>query len=94
MGFQKIFMTPNSREKWDNENIQILKEQFEKIYIYMGNCFSNNIMPISMQNINESFEWILKHDLNILQNKDDSLNNRSCNRCGMGISFGSIGYDG
>lgn len=94
LGFQSIFMTPNSREKWSKSNIMILKEQFKQIYIHIGQCFSKNIMPISMQNINESFEWVLKHDLNILNNKDDSLNYRSCNRCGMGISFGSIGYDG
>lgn len=94
MGFQSIFMTPNSREKWSKSNIMILKEQFKQIYIHIGQCFSKNIMPISMQNINESFEWVLKHDLNILNDKDDSLNYRSCNRCGMGISFGSIGYDG
>ena len=93
-GFKNIFMIPNSRENWTEENVLLLKEQLEKIYIYMGQCFSENKMPLLMKNITESFQQILNHDINILQNKDNSLNNRTCLRCGMGTTFGSIGYNG
>lgn len=93
-GFKNIFMIPNSRENWMEENVLLLKEQLEKIYIYMGQCFSENKMPLLMKNITESFQQILNHDINILQNKDNSLNNRTCLRCGMGTTFGSIGYNG
>lgn len=94
LGFQNIFMIPNSREEWTEENINILKEQLEKIYIYIGQSFDEGFVPISMQNINESFEWVLQHDINTIQQKDDSVNCRTCLRCGLGTTSGSIGYDG
>lgn len=94
MGFQNIFMIPNSREKWSEDNIIILKEQLEKIYIYMGQCFEQEVLPISMSVINESFQQVLRHDINILMNKDDSIKLRNSQRCGLGTTFGSIGYNG
>lgn len=95
MGFQNIFMIPNSREKWSEDNINILKSELEKIYIFIGQCFSQNkLPPIHMSLINESFEQVLKHDINTLKNIDESIRKRSGFRCGFGTSSGSIGYNG
>lgn len=94
LGFKNIFMIPNGREKWSIENQNKLKNELEKIYIYIANCFLNNEYPINFSTINESFEWVLNHDINILDPRVKIECSRSCDRCGMGTSFGSIGYDG
>lgn len=97
MGFKNIFIMPNGREVWSEEAKAILKDEFEKIYWFMANSFCNNIQPINCGPINDSFTRVLTHDIEILkpQNKKTKLNiSRSPSRCGMGTSFGSIGYDG
>ena len=94
LGFKNIFMMPNGREKWSIENQNKLKNELEKIYTYIANCFLNNEYPINFSTINESFNWVLYHDINVLDPRVKIECSRSCDRCGMGTSFGSIGYDG
>lgn len=94
LGFKKVYMIPNCRENWSIEKMEILKEEVEKIYWFIANSFINQQIPISFSTINDSFEWVLKHDINTLKNIDDSFCTRTPDRCGLGTTFGSIGYDG
>lgn len=92
LGFKSIFFMPNCRDPWSEEQVSILKEEYRKIYDAMILQFRDNQLPIFCRSINNSFEHVLKHDLNTLTNKQN--NERSIVRCGLGTSMGSIGYDG
>ena len=95
-GFHRIFMTPNGRESWSDENKDKLKLEVEKIYWFIANSFCNEGNPIDFQFVNDSFTQIIQHDLNVInypEEKDITVS-RSPSRCGMGTGFGSIGYDG
>lgn len=96
LGFKNIFLMPNCRTPWTEEQIAILQEEYAKIYQYITECFQMGLgNPIYCMTINNSFEQVLKHDLDVmtdqLSKKEDS---RSIIRCGMGTTMGSIGYDG
>lgn len=92
MGFKNIYMMPNCREKWSNENLKILEEEFKRIYMYMVHCFENDEFPaISFSPINDSFERIQLHNLHILNNTKEE---KTLGRCGLGTVGCSIGYDG
>lgn len=96
-GFKNIFMIPNGREQWSQKAKDELKAELEKIYVYMGNEFANNRLPINCSLFNDSFERVLKNDLNTLKpdNQKEQRNiSRIPRRCGLGTTSGSIGYDG
>lgn len=94
LGFKNIYMMPNCRDKWSENNLNILKEEFSKIYLYYIKCFENNIFPINFTVINDSFESIKKHNIAILTNNLNNNNFYRLTRCGLGTSGCSIGYDG
>jgi uncharacterized protein len=93
MGFRNIFMMPNGREKWSKEEQEELYNQFKKIYGFMETCFRKDFMPISFSPINNSFERVLKHDLEVL-NPRGKNKKRGLYRCGLGTVGGSVGFEG
>lgn len=95
MGFKNIFMVPNSRDVWTEQDKKILKQEIIKIYDFIIYSFQNQKRIINFSLINYSFEKVLRHDLYAFNNiKLDFEESRSCQRCGLGTGFGSIGYNG
>lgn len=93
MGFKNMFMMPNGRDLWSEKNLNILKEEFKKIYMYMISYFQIGRMPnINFSPINDSFTRI--KDYNELLLKLKQPQQRKCVRCGLGTGLGSVGYDG
>ena len=96
LGFQNIFFCPNAREKWTIENLQILKEEINKIYLFiLGDFLENNSLRINSSQIDKSFKQILLNDLQVYYNEYNILNpHRNKIRCGLGTTSVSIAYDG
>ena len=94
LGFKNIFMMPNGRDRWSEEKLKVLEDEFKRIYMYIITCFQNNQMPpISFSSIDDSFSRIKKHNLAVL-NHTSLPSSRNVNRCGLGTTMGSIGYNG
>jgi hypothetical protein len=55
-GFKNIFLIPDARHPWTQEQKNALKDELDKIYSYISWCFNNNILPMNFRPINESFE--------------------------------------
>lgn len=91
LGFNNIFMMPNGRTTWEQKNLDILEQEFEKIYVYMTYCFEQNKMPISFSEINKSFERVKNNQEFLLTHRRPF---RSIYRCGLGTGMGAIGFDG
>lgn len=96
MGFKNIFLIPDERHSWTEEEKKLLKEELNKIYSYMDYCFTVlKTNPINFSLINESFLSIAKHDVNAILGKDQRKPiSRRANRCGLGTAMGAIGYNG
>lgn len=99
-GFKKVFFAPNVREEWSEENINTLKEQIRKIFMYRTNQYLLNENIVEYGKIDFTYEQILYHDLKFLNLDFYSkiLKENECNpvRCGTGLGDNgiSIGYDG
>lgn len=97
MGFRQYFTIPNCREKWTEENKNILKNEIKKIFLYEIDHFLRNELPINFSRQNEVFEYILQRDINIASNHQlfaPNLTAKEVNRCGLATVGGSIGYNG
>ena len=95
MGFKNIFMMPNCRTPWKEENLQILTDEFKKIYSYMVEYFERNeLPPIDLSPVDRAFEQIKKYNINVLNKYTDQGKPRPFQRCGLGTTSCSIGYDG
>ena len=94
-GFTNIFMCPNCREEWSEENIEILRQEVNKIFTYFILSFLNDEMPIYCTPIAGAFIHILDHDVQAI-NQDfvDLERQRQVSRCGLGSGSASISYDG
>ena len=94
-GFKNIFLIPDSRYPWNEQQKQDLKYELDKIYAFIEHCFTHNEIPIDFSLIDNSFEHIIKHDLNVLNfSTEKKPVHRSVVRCGLGTGMGAIGYDG
>lgn len=96
-GFQNIYMIPNSQEEWSQEELNLLDQEFEKIFASMLHEFRSGYKPlISFQPINDGFSRVLQRDLATINNELNNYktNSRSELRCGVGITGCSIAYDG
>ena len=92
MGFKNIYMMPNGRAHWSEENLTTLKEEFKRIYMYIITCFEEgHYPPIAFSPINDSFRRIKEYNMEILYPKQHENNVK---RCGLGTVMGSIGYNG
>lgn len=95
MGFKSIFLCPNSREKWTEENIEILKEELSKIFIDRIAYFMQGNNPIQCSQMDNAFKKILFHDLQVYNKDFDKIDaNRIVERCGLGTGSCSISYCG
>lgn len=95
MGFRHIFMCPNAREEWTEENLEILHQEIHKIVTHFIMSCMEKRLPISCAALENAFQKILQHDLQVYNNYTQELNlNRSILRCGIGTGSASIGYDG
>ena len=96
LGFKNIFMVPNSRDKWTDKQKEILREQVQKIALFIANSFNKNLVPIDFSSLNDAFERVLQHDIKVYNKEpNEKVNNsRGCKTCGLGTTFGSIGYNG
>lgn len=94
-GFAHIFMCPNAREEWTEDNLEILHNEINKIWTYIAFSFLNDEEPINCTSVDAAFENILRLDLQNHYQEYENINpNRKVIRCGLGTSSFSIGYDG
>lgn len=96
VGFKNIFLIPNGRERWKQENITKLNIEIEKIFIYLKDCFLKNKEFIHFSVIDEVFNEILLQNDIISGKKSKIIRNkiRNIEHCGLGTISGSIGYNG
>lgn len=95
LGFKNIFMMPNCRSQWTEDQVITLQQEYRKIYDYIIENFRAGTQTLNCSLIDTSFEQVLKHDLDILNDKMYKKEvSKPIYRCGMGTSMGSIGYDG
>lgn len=96
LGFKNIFIMPNCREEWSEENLAIFEEQYKQIYQIFIAEMRGQIPFIENTKIANSFKMVLKHDLAVQYNHfhHPQKNSRSVMRCGLGTGMGSVGYDG
>jgi radical SAM protein with 4Fe4S-binding SPASM domain len=94
--FKSIFMCPNARETWTEENVEKLKIEIHKIFTFIETCFRLNVgMPIASGQINKTFQHILEHDIGVVNHISPELYiNRGVVRCGLGTGSASIAYNG
>ena len=89
-GFKNIFLMPDSRHPWSEQEIQILEEELDKIFLYINLNFKNNVEPIKFS----PMERMLKDLISFAKENKEINISRNCMRCGLGTLSGSIGYDG
>ena len=95
LGFKQMFQIPNEREQWTEANTDILKEEIKKIYYYNLQYFLNNqVPPLSYELINRSFSYIKWIDTQRMMKNTLYHGDKLCERCGLGVNYGSIAYDG
>ena len=96
MGFRNVFLIPDERHPWTQEQTKLLKDELDKIYSYIDYCFSaEKRLPINFSLIDDSFQNILRHDIKSMMNQNSKKEViRRAKRCGMGTGMGAIGYDG
>lgn len=94
-GFRSIFMCPNARESWSEENLNILHNEIHKIMTYFVCSFMEGRTPITCAAIDNAFQKILERDLQVYYNDYNELNvERYVTRCGLGTGSASISFDG
>lgn len=95
LGFKNIYLMPDCRHSWTEEQICSLRQEIGKIYELMRSCFERGVELINFSPMNDIFKLMLKRDAATLKGKIEHREvKRNCYRCGMGTSTASIGYDG
>lgn len=94
-GFKNIFLCPNAREEWSEDNLTILHDEINKIWTFIALSFLEEQLPIQYARVDEAFEYILRTDLQNYYKQYEVLTPyRNVMRCGLGSSSFSIAYDG
>lgn len=89
-GFNNVFIAPDIRHEWTEEQITIMQQELDKIFMFITQCYLNEVNPIGFTTIDRMFKALI-----ILSQGEKEIDiSRSCHRCGLGTTFGSIGYDG
>lgn len=91
-GFKNVYMIPDARNKWNDEQKEIMCRELDKIFKYNELSFENNCFPPSFSTLDKMYKTIF--DFVLDSHIGDKPFNRSCNRCGLGTGMGSIGYNG
>lgn len=98
IGFHEFYFSPNEREKWSKENLEILVNQVSKIFYHDLIYYNNNIMPPMLSSlIDNAYKQVLYYYYNLNNNMPVVKNHNEniyINRCGLGTNFGSINYEG
>lgn len=96
IGFKKLFIIPNCREDWSEENIEILKTELAKIFLFRLNEFRLGFLPgLDMSNFNNQFLKIVNYEQKIIKHQEINQDtSHSITRCGLGTRNIAIGYDG
>lgn len=92
-GFKNIYMTPNDREEWTEEEKEILCQEVDKIFMYNEMCYSKNISVPTFSTIDQ-IQKLLPKFVKSNTIEDNLSIQRNYKRCGLGITLGSIGWDG
>lgn len=91
-GFKNIFMIPDSRNIWSDEQKEILCQELDKIFVLNTELFKKGVLPLSSSLFTNAYkqcaEWCNKP-----KNNNRKIS-RSIDHCGLGISSGSIDYLG
>ena len=97
LGFKQCFFSPNEREDWSEENLEILSNEVQKIFYYYLQYWINNKNPkIKSTLIDDGFRQALKI-YNKLYNNEKIVKDEKTyfdSRCGIGTNYGSINYEG
>lgn len=94
-GFKNIFLCPNARETWTEENISKLHKEIVKVSLYRILSFDCNERPIGMSQYDRIHQHILMAHARekrgqIFQTKL----RRPVVRCGLGTGSISVSFDG
>lgn len=91
LGFKSYFCVPDVLTgKWNEDKLNILKEQMHKIFQYRLLQYSNNIIPMNFSREKDDFRNIK----NFIINKEEKQIKDPLMRCGLGTGLGAIGYNG
>lgn len=95
-GFKNIFLIPNGRTEWDVHNLQILDEQVECIFYYRQKQYLENKPVLQASFIDKIYKKV-KQNMQIFngqQKTPDRNQIHQVERCGLGTTSGSVGYNG
>lgn len=89
-GFKSIYLGIDERHQWSSIEIKELYLSIDKIFSFYDYCFQNNLTPPI------DFRQMTKMFINISKEQKSSMSDfpHNLNRCGLGTTLSSIGYDG
>ena len=92
LGFNTWVTICDARHEWSNESKQKLKEQMSQIYLYRLIQRLNGIEPMYCS---REMDFMIA-TLQILNNLNSEfiIQDKILERCGLGTTYGAIGYDG
>lgn len=93
-GFRNIFLCPNARDTWTEENLEKLHLEVNKIFTDILLHYMSGIQPIGSSQVDDAFKRILDHDIYVKTGRSSLGKERKPIRCGLGTTGASIAYDG
>ena len=92
-GFKSIYCAVDERHLWNENEIQELFLNLDKIFSFYDYCFEKNLeIPIDFRQMTKMFISIRKYCSNGC--KPFYEKERTLKRCGLGTTLSSVGYDG
>lgn len=93
LGFKSYMMVLDIRHHWTKQQIEILKQEINKIYFYRLKQIANNITPMYFEEFNKYLKLTIECNYQDSQyfQKEKFLN---VQRCGLATTLGAIGWDG
>lgn len=92
LGYQQCSFVTNKREKWTEENIQILENEVAKIFDYNKEYFENNITPPLVSGLIENGYF---NALQYSSHQGEMIPiQRKYPSCGIGRNYIAINYEG
>ena len=93
LGFKSYIMIPDIRHEWNEQQIQDVQIEINKIYFHRLQQISNGIQPMHVSRINEYLKYAIELNDNNSNffNKEKYLN---VYRCGLAVTLGAVGWDG
>ena len=94
--FETISFVPNCRTSWNDNDIQILKNEIDKIFSFIYLAFKLKINTIDFIQLERAIWYLLIHDTQILNGylEPTKVIRDPCNTCGLGAVTAAIDWEG